>query len=557
MRMGASMADGGFINRRTGKYVSPERAHQHVGESFGGFEKARSKTSGNFYMRPDNGLSTLSSDALSFLTGLHESKMWDHILDNFAKTLGMPDYNLSTEERIQKKMESLDAKVHFLSIISKERPEETPSLRSDEYDIDITRYVSKQQIEQIEQTKSLKALRMDIRNAADLASGALCAAVSDIAEMAPCGSSVNEAIQRIDSERSDQIELWELWSSSKGIFSRSQRKEMLGEFWEHSQNAYSEASRFLTEQVKRCLEDGRLDDALRICETMPLYVSKELSEEISRYEEALKKDELYREAYNRLLQGKYAEAHARFLELGEWKDSAAKASEAARQIELANEAEYKRATELFETGRYHQARIAYHALVHYKDSRSLEKEAILLESHLKRALNCLQNGMPYSAQKILMEEDRRLSSSPLARSILSIIHETDLLHRKLFSDKCHKKELRNTLLNYKSILYRPLPAASDYWQVEGYISSLKRTLEETSALHFRKRSSLEKDISDQTMLLARIYERYDQERRQRNAQMIPSILQIQQKMAFIKEDERRIKRRLEELETYIRSLTVE
>ena len=45
--------DEGFINERTGAYVSPERAHQHVGEehAFGGYEKAQSKKTGNYYMR--------------------------------------------------------------------------------------------------------------------------------------------------------------------------------------------------------------------------------------------------------------------------------------------------------------------------------------------------------------------------------------------------------------------------------------------------------------------------------------------------------------------------
>lgn len=42
---------GGFVNARTGSYVSPARAHQHVGQSFGGVTKARS-SGGNFYMRP-------------------------------------------------------------------------------------------------------------------------------------------------------------------------------------------------------------------------------------------------------------------------------------------------------------------------------------------------------------------------------------------------------------------------------------------------------------------------------------------------------------------------
>ncbi len=47
-------SESGFVNSRTGAYVSPERAHQHVGESFGGFEKAKSKKTGNFYMREES-----------------------------------------------------------------------------------------------------------------------------------------------------------------------------------------------------------------------------------------------------------------------------------------------------------------------------------------------------------------------------------------------------------------------------------------------------------------------------------------------------------------------
>lgn len=42
---------GGFTNHRTGTYVSAARAHQHVGQSFGGFTKTRSSASGNFYMK--------------------------------------------------------------------------------------------------------------------------------------------------------------------------------------------------------------------------------------------------------------------------------------------------------------------------------------------------------------------------------------------------------------------------------------------------------------------------------------------------------------------------
>lgn len=47
---GSGYRGGGFTNARTGSYVSSARAHQHVGQSFGGYTKSRSSSIGNFYM---------------------------------------------------------------------------------------------------------------------------------------------------------------------------------------------------------------------------------------------------------------------------------------------------------------------------------------------------------------------------------------------------------------------------------------------------------------------------------------------------------------------------
>ena len=46
----SSYSGGGFTNHRTGAYVSSARAHQHVGQSLGGYTKTQSSSSGNFYM---------------------------------------------------------------------------------------------------------------------------------------------------------------------------------------------------------------------------------------------------------------------------------------------------------------------------------------------------------------------------------------------------------------------------------------------------------------------------------------------------------------------------
>ena len=49
----SSHSGGGFTNRRTGSYVSPTRAHQHGGQSIGGYTKRQSSSSGNWYMSKD------------------------------------------------------------------------------------------------------------------------------------------------------------------------------------------------------------------------------------------------------------------------------------------------------------------------------------------------------------------------------------------------------------------------------------------------------------------------------------------------------------------------
>lgn len=46
------MTSKGFTNHRTGRYVSSSRAHQHVGESFGGYTKAYNQKTGKYYMQP-------------------------------------------------------------------------------------------------------------------------------------------------------------------------------------------------------------------------------------------------------------------------------------------------------------------------------------------------------------------------------------------------------------------------------------------------------------------------------------------------------------------------
>ena len=51
---GRSSRSGGFTNSRTGSYVSSARAHQHTGQSFGGYTKTYNSSSGHYSMRPSS-----------------------------------------------------------------------------------------------------------------------------------------------------------------------------------------------------------------------------------------------------------------------------------------------------------------------------------------------------------------------------------------------------------------------------------------------------------------------------------------------------------------------
>ena len=47
---GSGYLGSGFTNAHAGSKVSSTHAQQHVGQSFGGYTKSRSSSTGNFYM---------------------------------------------------------------------------------------------------------------------------------------------------------------------------------------------------------------------------------------------------------------------------------------------------------------------------------------------------------------------------------------------------------------------------------------------------------------------------------------------------------------------------
>ena len=82
------MSNGGFVNSRTGSYVSSARAHQHVGESFGGYTKARS-ASGNYYMKESSGNSTPYLPYLNITPANTMNELVDQMIDNAYQNLCM------------------------------------------------------------------------------------------------------------------------------------------------------------------------------------------------------------------------------------------------------------------------------------------------------------------------------------------------------------------------------------------------------------------------------------------------------------------------------------
>ena len=80
------MSNGGFVNSRTGSYVSSARAHQHVGESFGGYTKARS-ASGNYYMKESSGNSTPYLPYLNITPANTMDQLANQMIDNAYQNL--------------------------------------------------------------------------------------------------------------------------------------------------------------------------------------------------------------------------------------------------------------------------------------------------------------------------------------------------------------------------------------------------------------------------------------------------------------------------------------
>lgn len=76
------MNNDGFINSRTGKYVSSERAHQHVGENINSYEKRYSKN-GKYYMASTGEESGL----ISFLAHMQSLELEEKCLDLALKSL--------------------------------------------------------------------------------------------------------------------------------------------------------------------------------------------------------------------------------------------------------------------------------------------------------------------------------------------------------------------------------------------------------------------------------------------------------------------------------------
>ena len=83
------MSKKGFVNSRTGSYVSSARAHQHVGESFGGYTKARSAASGNFYMKESTGNAIPYLPYLTAAPAQTMDQLVDQMIDNAYQSMYM------------------------------------------------------------------------------------------------------------------------------------------------------------------------------------------------------------------------------------------------------------------------------------------------------------------------------------------------------------------------------------------------------------------------------------------------------------------------------------
>ncbi len=481
------MASDGFFNRRSGTWVSPERAHQHVGESFGGFEKARSTKTGNFYMRPDSG-SGSSSSCSSFLSSMTEYQIINNLLDNMLQKQQRDferKYGPSDVSSFHACLKTLEMGTRILRRDAQESGKVL--LHSTLYDIDIEPYLDDRKIRELQQTGDYDPFLTEIHNAICLTSHSFFHDISKALEGEDADQGVRPlqlVCEEVKQVLDDAILFFPATEHAKSL-AKEQRNARKALFWRHIHKAQSIVNEYLLEQAALKRECGHFNTALKIYETLCFEAPPDAVGETQEEMHVALLDSQYEKANALQLKGCLEQACEIYRSLGDWRESVAKAEDLTHLISV--------------------------------------------NKSIRQAACHIRNGDCHSAEQILSylegplpEQAAQLLNS--IKKIHSIESSIDFDRRKLHDLAQLVKETRTSVFQEKILLNQPTPSERQKVQLEAELATLSNVLRDTSPFRFMYRSSLKKDIEQKRVELDAVMHMAMDERQQRKKQILNSFL---------------------------------
>ena len=382
--------DGGFINPRTGKYVSPMRAHQHVGESIAGYEKAISASTGNFYMRPTAPIglagpvscySEMSSAALQALIMQSYAPLYASAMKSLAKSLEESTRQMRIDSKEMNVKAAYEGVLTTLSSCKtvKDLCKDAVALSR------ITALIPKGQINLIGTAKNVDYLKQSchyVLQVLDEGASELlylkCKMDLSLTEDEE-KEEIIDRYRRLDAMRSDRLEAFSVMRQSPAT--AEERESAIETFWQTIDGALEildEATwkRKKFREANLLADNGSLEQSIEILQRLGDYPGAgKKRAEVARALEEFRNAEKYKAAEKLLAEGEYRQSIQAFRSLGNWGDAKKRLALAESEFSHWKEVTYCYAIKQFDDGEYLTAANNFEKLGDFLDARARAKDS--------------------------------------------------------------------------------------------------------------------------------------------------------------------------------------
>lgn len=382
--------DGGFINPRTGKYVSSMRAHQHVGESIKGYEKAISKSTGNFYMRPTSAVGSygLSNPFLEIQVAALEAQamqtyasLYVDAMNKAIESLNRMTRNMEIDNAESEIRRTYEAALKNISTF-----ETVESLGDKSGALEALKSLIPE--DQIELFKAAGSLE-DLKRNCNYVLRVLDKGKSKLRDLERKKDSSIEKDDVEEKARTDYYRLDSIRSSRREAFKAMRRssagsqarEDAITTFWQtvDAELAIIDESAWRQKKFEEaCLlvEYGAYEQAAELLSFLGDYPGAEDKlQEVECILAEFESIEKYDEAKRLLSKGDYKQAIEAFESLGDWNDSQEQLCVAKQQFALWQKETYSYAAKHFDDGDFKTAYNEFRCLGDYLDSKHRAKES--------------------------------------------------------------------------------------------------------------------------------------------------------------------------------------